>query len=295
MSNSHVDVAYIEGMREGLTSFHDEVGKFLESQGHDPAVGSQAETEHRTYMRGESIVTAWSIGIMLIEFGGDHLTAFVKHATEPVEVIACWTCVRSMLESCALSAWLFDPSIDAHSRAGRAFALRYEGMDQQLKFGRVANIDPAEIANLEAHVDAVEKVAMGLGFPAVKDKKLRRIGIAQQMPGATDMIKMMLNEEKMYRMLSGVAHGHFWAIHSLSFAPAVTPNMAIGNTSVKAFTKTPNMNGLGLLGLCLMCSLARPLWNYCLYFGSDKLRLEEIFEKAADKLRMTPTRRFWRN
>jgi hypothetical protein len=74
-------------------------------------------------------------------------------------------------------------------------------MDQQLKFGRVVNIDPAEIAKLEAHVDAVEKVALSLGFPLVQDKKLRRIGIAQQMPGATDMIKMMLDEEKMYRML----------------------------------------------------------------------------------------------
>ena len=48
---------------------------------------------------------------MLIEFGGKHPAAFLKRATELVEMIACWTCVRSMLEYCELSARLFDQSI----------------------------------------------------------------------------------------------------------------------------------------------------------------------------------------
>lgn len=231
---------------------------------------------------------------MLIEFGGDHLTAFVKHSTEPVEAIACWTCVRSMLESCALSAWLFDPTADAHTRVGRTFALRYEGLEQQATFGRTAKIDPKEIASLETHIDDVEKVALSLGFTAVQDKKHRRIGIAQQMPKTTHMIGDVLGEEKMYRLLSAVAHGHFWAIHGLGFAPADTL-VNVGNRGLRAFTKTPNLNGFGLLGLCVMSSLARPLWNYCNYFGWDRLRLEETFENVADKLRMTTARRFWRS
>ena len=32
------------------------------------------------------------------------------------------------------------------------------------------------------------------------------------MPSATEVIKLMLDEEVMYRILSAVAHGHNWAI-----------------------------------------------------------------------------------
>ena len=43
----------------------------------------------------------------------------VKTITEPMEPIACWTCIRSMLEPCARAAWMLDPSIDADTRIKR--------------------------------------------------------------------------------------------------------------------------------------------------------------------------------
>ena len=103
-----ITVEYIVQMRQALLDFHEQVARFVQSNDCIPAEGSQARIEQATYPRPDSIVSAYCIGNQLIEFGADHLTAFVKTVTEPVETIACWTCVRSMLEACALSAWLQD-------------------------------------------------------------------------------------------------------------------------------------------------------------------------------------------
>jgi hypothetical protein len=44
-----------------------------------------------------------------------------------------------------------------------------------------------------------------------------------------------------------------------------------------------------------MKALARPVWNLTSFFGWDALHLEEIFENAADGLRMKDDTRFWRS
>lgn len=290
-----ITVEFISQMRETLLNFHQNVGGLIQANGSVPAAGSQALTEQAGYARPQSIVSACAIGTQLIEYGGEHLTAFVKTVTEPVEVIACWTCIRSMLESCALSAWLLDPAIDAHTRVGRVFALRYEGMEQQLKFGRASNVPAAEITGLETHIDDVERDALALGFTPVLNRHNDRIGIAQIMPGATDMIKMMLDEEILYRMLSGVAHGHHWAINQLSYMPAKTADIDIGGVLAKPFEKTMDLKGIALLAVTALKTLARPLWNQCRLFGWQPLHFEELFETAADGFDMTNHSRFWRS
>ena len=125
---------YLATMRGAVSTFCTEIVNFIQTQGAEPAPASQAETEQAVFPRPESVVTARSFATSLVESGGEHTMAFVKTITEPVEPIACGTCVRSMLEPCSLAAWLLDPSIDARTRVGRAFALRYEGMKQQLKY-----------------------------------------------------------------------------------------------------------------------------------------------------------------
>ena len=72
--------------------------------------------------------------MLLIESGGEHLTAFVKTFSELLEPIARWTCIRSMLEPCAPSSWLLDPAIDADSRIKRTLAVTVGGMGQDLMF-----------------------------------------------------------------------------------------------------------------------------------------------------------------
>lgn len=285
---------YLTEMKEALTMFCTDVGQFVRSYGTLPVAGSQAETEKNTFARQQSVVTAWALGTTLIEFGGDHVSLFAKTLDPPIEVIACWTCVRSMLESCSVAAWLLDPLIDAHTRVGRVFAHRYKGLDQHLKFLRAIGRPATEIKAEEDQIDQIEKEVLKLGYPPVVNPKGERIGLCRKMPGATDMIETVLGEGVMYRMLSAVTHGHHWAINGLCFKPAIG-DLDVGGVTVKPFEKSVDITGMALLGLCGMKSLARPIWNQCQYFGWDALRLEEIFENVADRLQAKEDRRFWRS
>jgi hypothetical protein len=288
---------YIASMREALSSFYDGVGSFTQDQGGRPAPGSQADTERATFPKPESLITTWSIATLLIESGGEHVTAFVKTITEPMEPIACWTCVRSTLESCALASWLLDPDIDAHARVGRTFALRYEGLDQQLKLGPVAGRSESELKKQRDHIDKVEQHALNLGYTRMVDSKGKRTGIGQRMPSATEVIKSMLDEEAMYRLLSAVAHGHQWAILGLGFEPTTDQagGQHIGGVNVSNFQKTANLNGLAYLGMSAAKAFTRPLWNQCHYAGWDEARLTGILEGTFDKLQAKPTVRFWKS
>lgn len=287
---------YIATLRTTLSNFYDEVGRF--TQDHDVGLvpGSQAATEQTASLCPDSLVTAWCLASQLIESGGEHVTAFVKTITEPMEPIACWTCVRSMLESCALAAWLLDPGIDDRTRVGRGFALRYEGLEQQLKFGRAAGFGASELESAKDHIDDVERDALSQGYPRLVDSKRRRTGIGQQMPSATEVIKLMLDEEAMYRLLSAVAHGHSWAITRFGFKTVADPagGPSIGGVQVGVLKKTAYLNGMAFLGLGAAKAFSRPLWNQCRYFGWDEAWLTRIFDSVFDKLRATPAVRFWR-
>ncbi|KKL58566.1 hypothetical protein LCGC14_2224080 [marine sediment metagenome] len=288
---------YIVPLRAALTALFDRIAGLFKSHGNDPDPSSLASTELRDAARPESIVTACSISTQLIEYSSEHLTAFVKTITEPIEPLACWTCVRSMLESCAISAWLSDPAIASTARIGRMFAMRYEGMQQQLKFGRVVNRSTSELQSLSDRIDDVERTAMSLGYQPVCNRNGQRIGIGQRMPNATELIGLMLDEEAMYRLLSAVAHGHSWAIIRLGFQGATGANQqsTMAGINVKTFEKKVYMNGLAYLGLGAAKAFARALWNQSLYMGWNQDALEEVLEDVFDTLDVTPNSRFWRS
>jgi len=179
--------------------------------------GSKAEAEQSDSKWSAEILNAWTIGNGLMESACEHIALFVKAITEPVEAIACWTCIRSMLEPCALAAWLFDPDLDASKRAGRVFALRYDGFDQQVKFGRTAGYPQSVMEELTDKIVALEQQALRLGFRPLRGDKKKRTGVGIVMPKTTPIIGQMLGLEPTYRLLSAVAHGHHWAILRLSF------------------------------------------------------------------------------
>jgi len=189
------DIVYIDKMRISLLEFIVQVGEFSNSYDRKPAASSQFAAEQATFPSPESLETTLSMAIPLIESGSQHVTAFVKTVTEPMEPIACWTCVRSMLESCALAAWLLDPTIDAMQRVGRTFAPRYEGLEQQQKFGNASNQSASELQSGEDHINKVEQDAINLGFQPVLDRNGNRNGIGLRMPNATNVIAVMLDEE----------------------------------------------------------------------------------------------------
>ena len=193
--------AYLSVMREALSRFCDEIRSFHADYGNGFSPGSQAVHEQAASPRPQSLVTAWCQAALLIELGGDHITAFVKTITEPMEAFACLTCIRSMLEPCALASWLLDPRIDAHTRVGRVLALRYAGLEQQLKLIR-ADAESEnylqEIQGTKDRIDEVEQDALETGYAPIA-----------KMPSATDVIKLMLDEESTYRIevLSNVVDG----------------------------------------------------------------------------------------
>jgi hypothetical protein len=195
-------------MRNGLARLDEEITCFVQSQGLDPAPGSQAAIERATYVRPESLYTVSAISTMLLESVGEHVNLLVKAMTEPINTFGCWTSARSMLEPASIAAWLHDPKIDAHKRVSRAYAHRYEGLEEQVKFGCAANVSADELKKLEDLVDRLERDAVALGFPVIRDRNGKRIGIAERTPTATEIIKLMLNEECAYRALSAVAHAH---------------------------------------------------------------------------------------
>ena len=254
---SELGLDYLPAMREALSRFCNEVRSFHADHGNDLTPGSPAVNEYASSARPQSLVTAWCQAAQLIESGSEHVTAFVKTITEPMELIAYWTCVRSMLESCALASWLLDPRIDGHTRVGRAFALRYAGLEQQLKLIRT-DVESEnylqEIQGTKDRIDEVEQDALETGYAPIA-----------KMPSATDVIKQMLDEEEIYRLLSAVTHGHNWAIRGLVFSPVLEGDLKpdVGGVSVTMFKKAVGVDKLAVLGLIAAEAFAKPVWDKC--------------------------------
>ena len=283
-------------LRNGLTRLDTEVSAFVESQGLDPTPGSQAANERATYQRPESIYTVSTIATMLLESVGEHVNLLVKAMTEPINTFGCWTTVRSMLEASSIAAWLHDPTIDSTKRVSRAFAHRYEGVEEQVKFGRAANVSADELTKLEDLVDRLESDAVALGFSVIRDRKGNRIGLAEQTLSATEIIKLMLDEEVGYRALSGVAHAHFWAMQTFGFRPAAVqpPQTGDGARTVAMEKTAGSPHGHAFSVVRATKALAVPVWNQCLYFGWDRAQLVCLLESIYDDMGMQPGMRFWR-
>src|SRR5215217_7687430 len=117
---AQLSVHHLEQMRDALGQLRDRLAAHGLPYGTDPQPGSIAESEIRNFHRPESIHTAQSQAWILVEVAADQLTALVKTLTEPVETVAPYTCVRSLLEGAALACWLFDPGLIPRSASHEA-------------------------------------------------------------------------------------------------------------------------------------------------------------------------------
>jgi hypothetical protein len=199
-----------------------------------------------------------------------------------------------MLESASIAAWLCEPTIDAMTRVGRAFAHRYEGLEQEVRLAKALHRPAAEVSKLEDHINDVENVAAGLGFPRLRNRKGERFGIGQVMPSATEMIRRILDEEVAYRLLSAVAHGHVWAIQQLGFRQAASAVPSLHGVTLTAFEKhSGTLEGCCFLATRVAKSFALPLWNQCRYFGWDSSRLSALLASVHDEVQAATGIRFW--
>lgn len=269
---------------QALRELHDKTGQFLNECGMHPSADSRAAAELRTYQRPESLETAYSQGSMLADAAADQLMAFTKTVSEPIQTIAPWTCVRAVVEAAALAAWLLDPAVEASERVQRSFALRYEGLSQQVKFARAAG-NESEATIAAARIDEVERVAISLGFPRLENRKAHRTGIAQHMPSVTYVIARTLDKEATYRLLSPVTHAHHWALLQTSFRKTeehetyYTEDSA-ERASVRLFKKSLPPIGVAFLSKEAMCAFSTPIQHKCSLFGWDADRFERILDSA---------------
>jgi hypothetical protein len=121
-----VEITYEQAMNavRMVRQLHDKTAVYFDGQGLNPNPDSLATKELREFARPESVLTAYSQGISLIEVAGDHLIAFTKTIAEPAQSIAPWTIARAILEASALSCWLLDTKIEALTRVQRSLALK---------------------------------------------------------------------------------------------------------------------------------------------------------------------------
>jgi len=283
----------LHGVKAGLSAIQQRFQQFNAEVECIPAPASKAATESADPVTAENVGSIWAIGTMQIEHTGDHVSLFLKTLQEPVEVIAMLTTVRSMLEAGSIAAWLFDPVIEGKERLGRSFAHRYEGMEQEATLARMIG-DTGSLQTLKSRIDDLEQRAVSYGFSLLRDVRQRRTGIAQRMPKATEMIEMTLGLGNKYRLLSAVAHGHFWAMHQLCYS-LVPEHQDIAGVPMQRLQKIVKPELVFLCAAWAFHCIARAVWNQCRYFGWPELGLEEILEDCADLMQLRVGGRFWRS
>lgn len=280
-------------MHSGLKQLRYDISQFLQSAGYSPDANSQASKELADSPKPEFVHAVQCQGAFQNEIAADHLTAFLKTITNPVETIAPWACARSLLETSALASWMLDSTIGMRERVARGFAHRYEGLEQQVKFSESAGLDSN---NARKRIDKVEADAIALGYARVLDRHGKRIGIARRMPSTTDLINDVHHKADTYRLLSAFAHGHHWAIQTVAFklVPDKKVEPAGDGIKLSVITKAVSLNGTAYLALLAAEVFTRPFWQQCIYYGWDKNALEGILERNFDQIGAAEKIRHWR-
>lgn len=294
MSNSkgkeltHKDVL---NMLSAVNDLFDGTGQIFNQYQHEPAANSIADQELKSFPKPSLVNDVHYRGMLSMEAAGDHLMGFTACMAEPAKTLAPATCIRGLLESCALAAWFLDPDIDVRTRVGRCFAFRHEGFVQQIKCFQVEKRQ-AEIDLVQKRMTQVEQAAVSLGYPRLLKKSGAINGIAQHMPGITELIGTTLDLETEYRLLSGVAHGHHWAIQQLGFQGVEA--QGAGGQAIKALEKYVHPNVALYLGLIATSSFARVIWYLWRLYGWELKEVEHLLDTTFDRLRARAELRFWR-
>ena len=286
---------YLTAMQAALIGLFDGVATLRGELTDEAVPGSPAAEEFMLSKRKKSLGTARSIASILIESGGEHLTLFVQSVCPPAKPIACCTCIRSLVESCAFASWILDPSIEGTTRVRRVLAYKRDGLNQQLGFSQGARQASEMLRTIENQIARLDSAASELGVPQPKGRKRRPGEGRVKMPTATRVVGAMLDEEVSYRLLSAVVHGHEWAIRELGFTKEARPSEPLTSDSifVARIRKTLKMDVVALLGLIAAQAFCRPVWYQFNYEGWDREPLRELFESAFDRMGAAKALRFW--
>ena len=143
-------------MISAVHCFVDGMAQIYDQYNNEPTPSSIAFQEQTSFPDKELIKDVHYRGMLSVESAADHLMVLAGSIAEPAKTVAPWTCVRGLLEACALAAWFLDPGADAKA-VGRCFAFRYVGFLQQIKFFQVEK-SQSEIDNAHQRMMEVSRV-----------------------------------------------------------------------------------------------------------------------------------------
>jgi len=263
---------------------------FLENSGTEPTIDSPAANEIKLFTRPESIKTAFGQGAQALIAATDYFEALDLLVHQDKYAIAPWSCARGMIEASSLFAWLFETGIDSIERVSRSLSLRYSALRELQKLARYDG-NNSKIDEIENRIKAIEDMARTLGYGLLRDKKNRRIGIGQIKPNITKLVEIQFSSEKLYRMLSGMAHSNYTTLTSLAFTK---PNFKNKDGAVvqRAVPSALHISLLSQAGKIY----AKCLWLKTIQFGFDAAKLAVLLEEFYDTLKIDDTNenRFWR-
>ena len=199
---------------------------YIKSQPHEPAKNSPADL----LAHPERALTAFGIGLTLVDSMAEHASLFLDALDEPVRLLAACSCARVVFELSARVLWLLDPELEPAERQARIYAHRHSGIVQNVKYRRSEN---RPVHQHEKRIEELAEEATHLGVQVVR-RTNGRVAAIGKMPTATELVST-LKGEPLYRMLSAAVHGHHWAIHQLSYRSGGRGN--VGNTPVTHFYK----------------------------------------------------------
>ena len=280
----------VVNMISGMHRLIEGTAEIYNKYNNEPMSDSVAYKERNNFPKRELVEDVHYRGILSMETAVDHFMAYADLITEPAKTIAPWTCVRGLLESCALAVWFLDPAIDARTRVGRCFAFRYSGFVEQIKFLKVDSAY-AEIDYVQKRIIKVEQDAVLLGYPRLLDKQGKIIGIALHMPSIIELIRTTIHQEGEYRLLSGIAHGHHWATRQFGFNVIDVKNS--DGLEIKALEKYLHPEIVLFATNLAVLSFTKVLWYLWLLYGWDRGEIVQFLDQIFEQLHYKTELRFW--
>jgi len=283
--------ADVKNLISVLDEFLKKTSEFFNKYNNEPSDDSIAIQERVNFPKEVSVKNAHYGGFLSMEAAADHLMVFKDSLVEPAKSIAPWTCVRGLLESCALASWFLEPKIDVNTRVGRYFAFRYTGFVQQIKLYRAGGDRKDYINRVRERIKKVEQEALKLGYQPVLDNKGNLDGICQRMPPITGLIGITLDKEVEYRLLSAIAHGHHWATNQVGFR--VTGYSDSKGNIQTGLEKHIDPKLIFYATSIAITAFAQVLWYIWLLYGWDEEEIINVLNDTFDELFLTNENRIW--
>lgn len=283
------DAAFSAG-RDALRKIPSYIGALMDGQRHKPAAGSIASIQLDECADPEALRTAFSQAELSLLAASDHAFGLERSLRPEVMSFAPWTISRGVLEAASITRWLSAPDVDVQTRVARSMSLRRESVRQELAFLRNApNKEALGGATAESHLEGrlalMEDQASVRGVETRKGKKGRAGGFGDGVPSATDLAEVAFGDGWVYRLQSGVAHGHYWALNSVGLEridgqAAVRQSMSPVVASFLVFRPID--------------WIVRATWDLFELYDWSTDQLVTVLESEYDAARFKDSVRFWR-